>query len=85
MEHLELTAGSSAAARHGFACRGCGAHVTRSVLDLGATPLANSYPEAAALAHCEPTFPLHVFICEQCLLVQLEALVSPEQLFSKYA
>jgi SAM-dependent methyltransferase len=69
----------------GFACRGCGAPVTRSVLDLGATPLANAYLDAAALARPEKKYPLHVFICEKCLLVQLEALVSPAELFGDYA
>jgi SAM-dependent methyltransferase len=59
--------------------------VTRSVLDLGATPLANSYLDATALARPEPTYPLHVFMCQECLLVQLEALVSPQELFGDYA
>jgi SAM-dependent methyltransferase len=87
MENLALTAQTSpiATAGRGFACRGCGTPVTRSVLDLGATPLANSYLDEAALARPEPRYPLHLFICEKCLLVQLEALVSPEELFSDYA
>src|SRR5262245_27995906 len=85
MQNLDVTAAARPAAGHGFACRGCGARVPRSVLDLGSTPLANSYLDAAALASAEPTYPLHVFICEACLLVQLEALVSPEQLFGTYA
>jgi SAM-dependent methyltransferase len=84
MESLELTKASPVAG-HGFACRGCGAPVTRSVLDLGSMPLANSYLDEAALARPEPRYPLHVFICDNCLLVQLRALVSPEELFSDYA
>src|SRR5688500_357559 len=87
MENLELTRQASplSVPQHRFACRGCGAAVTRSVLDLGLSPLANSYLDEAALARPEPTYPLHVFICETCLLVQREALVSPEKLFSDYA
>ena len=87
MENLELTPEASpiSVADRGFACRGCGALVTRSVLNLGSTPLANSYLDQAALAHPEPRYPLHVFICEGCQLVQLKALVSPEELFSDYA
>jgi SAM-dependent methyltransferase len=86
LEVMELMTQVSAAAQlGGFACRGCGARVTRSVVDLGAMPLANSYVDPAALAGQEPRFPLHVFICDQCLLVQLDALVSPEELFSDYA
>jgi SAM-dependent methyltransferase len=87
MEDLELTtnAAPAAVASHGFPCRGCGACVTRRVVDLGSTPLANSYLDAAHLARPEPRYPLQVFICEKCLLVQLEALVTPEELFSDYA
>jgi SAM-dependent methyltransferase len=87
MESLELTAQAAPVgiATRGFACRGCGAPVARSVLDLGSTPLANAYLDEAALARPERKYPLHLFICEQCLLVQLEALVSPEELFTDYA
>jgi SAM-dependent methyltransferase len=87
MENLAVTAEAlpRTGARHGFLCRGCSAAVTRSVLDLGSVPLANSYLDEAALAGPEPTYPLHVFICEKCLLVQLEGLISPEKLFSDYA
>jgi SAM-dependent methyltransferase len=55
------------------------------VLDLGSSPLANSYLDECALTRPERKYPLHVFICEKCFLVQLEGLVSPEQLFSDYA
>jgi SAM-dependent methyltransferase len=87
MEDLELTTNAApvAFASHGFPCRGCGARVTRRVVDLGSTPLANSYLDAEHLARAEPRYPLQVFICEKCLLVQLEALVTPEELFSDYA
>jgi SAM-dependent methyltransferase len=33
----------------------------------------------------EPFYPLHVFVCEECFLVQLEEFVSPEEIFSEYA
>ena len=33
----------------------------------------------------EPTYPLHALVCDECLLVQLEALVSPDELFADYA
>ncbi len=87
MEKLELRAEipPTAALAHGFACRGCGATVTRSVLDLGSMPLANSYLDEHALALPERRYPLHMFVCESCLLAQLEALVGSEELFSDYA
>jgi SAM-dependent methyltransferase len=65
------------------ACRFCGAPLTRSFVDLGTTPLANSYlaatPEAIA---AERSFPLHVMVCERCLLVQVEEAVPPDAVFA---
>lgn len=66
-------------------CRACGAPLTRSFLDLGNTPLANAYLSDADLTRPEPTYPLHVKVCDSCLLVQLSTDVSPRVLFSDYA
>jgi hypothetical protein len=66
-------------------CRACGAPLTRSLLDLGKTPLANAYLSEKDLEKPEPAYPLHVMICESCLLAQLSADVSPRVLFSDYA
>jgi SAM-dependent methyltransferase len=49
------------------------------------SPLANSYVEADRLNQMEPFYPLHVRVCENCLLVQLEAAATPEHIFSDYA
>src|SRR5262245_41884567 len=68
-----------------FVCPARGTPLTRSVLDLGSTPLANSYLTEAQLTSREPRLPLHVFICEACLLVQLDTQVDPEEIFSEYA
>jgi SAM-dependent methyltransferase len=54
------------------------------VLDLGETPLANSFLTGEALARPEPKFPLRVFFCEDCGLSQLINVVSPEVLFRDY-
>lgn len=48
-------------------------------------PLANSYLTAQQLTKPEPEYPLHIWICSSCLLVQGEAIVSPEEIFSDYA
>jgi hypothetical protein len=53
--------------------------------DLGAQPLANSYLAAEQLGCVEPFYPLHAYVCEQCLLVQLESVVSAGELFTDYA
>jgi hypothetical protein len=54
-------------------------------VDLGASPLCESYLAAEQLDQMEPFYPLHVRICESCLLVQLPAYVSGEDIFSDYA
>jgi len=54
-------------------------------LDLGMSPLSNAYVEAADLTRSEKFFPLHAYVCEGCLLVQLEEHESPEKIFGEYA
>jgi len=66
-------------------CRFCGHPLRQSFVDLGMSPLANSYVEPEALQRMEPFFPLHVWVCEHCLLVQLPETESPEVIFSDYA
>jgi SAM-dependent methyltransferase len=66
-------------------CRSCGAVLDHTFLDLGLSPLANSYLAADQLHKTEPTYPLHVLVCAQCFLVQLPLLAKPEEIFSDYA
>jgi len=72
-------------ARPGLTCRFCGAPLSRVFVDLGVQPLANSYLEPADLGKAEPFFPLCVFVCGECLLVQLPEEEKPEAIFSDYA
>ena len=65
-------------------CLGCGALLPEPFLDLGYTPLANSYLPASNDSQPEEKFPLAVAYCDGCHLVQLTDLVAPEQLFSEY-
>jgi SAM-dependent methyltransferase len=53
--------------------------------DLRTSPLANEYLQAEDLARAERYYPLTVFVCESCLLVQLPESESPESIFSDYA
>jgi SAM-dependent methyltransferase len=69
----------------GFSCRLCGDPLERTVVDLGMSPLANSYVEPDRIAEPEAFHPLHVFICDACLLVQLPPAASPEAIFGDYA
>ena len=68
-----------------LACRGCGHALHHTFVDLGLSPLANSYVRADQLNQMEPFFPLHVYVCDRCLLVQLPEFESPERIFSDYA
>jgi SAM-dependent methyltransferase len=67
------------------ACRFCGAGLQRTFVDLGMSPLCETYPSAADLNGGESYYPLHVYVCERCWLVQLEEYESAEKIFSDYA
>jgi C-methyltransferase C-terminal domain/Putative zinc binding domain/Methyltransferase domain len=67
------------------ACRFCAAPLELTVVDLGMTPLCESFLRADQIRRMEPFYPLHVFACERCYLVQLEAFVPPEEIFTEYA
>jgi SAM-dependent methyltransferase len=49
------------------------------------SPLCESYLTADQLNRMEPFYPLHVYVCEKCFLVQVEEYVSPEGIFTEYA
>jgi 2-polyprenyl-3-methyl-5-hydroxy-6-metoxy-1,4-benzoquinol methylase len=68
------------------ACRLCGMKLTRSLIDLGATPLANTYvtPEEARQG-LDRRHRLHVRVCDSCLLVQVDTAIPPDAIFSDYA
>ncbi|MGU3360442.1 methyltransferase domain-containing protein [Methylobacterium sp. M6A4_1b] len=66
-------------------CRVCGAHLDRSLVDLGLSPLANAYVPADRANRGETFHPLHAYVCDSCFLVQLEAFETPEAIFSDYA
>ena len=66
-------------------CRLCGTPLTRTFVDLGMSPLCESYVPATKLDDAEVFYPLHVRLCDACLLVQLPAYVSGEDIFSDYA
>src|SRR5580698_1743631 len=66
-------------------CRFCGAGLQRTFIDLGMSPLCECYPSTEDLNRAEVYYPLHVYICEECWLVQLQEYESPENIFSNYA
>jgi SAM-dependent methyltransferase len=66
-------------------CRFCGRSLEHVFADLGASPLANSFLRPEQLDHEEPVFPLKVYVCDGCFLVQLPEFESPENIFTDYA
>jgi SAM-dependent methyltransferase len=69
----------------GPVCRFCGSDLRRTFVDLGMSPLCESFLTADQLDRMEPFYPLHVRVCESCLLVQLPEYVPPEEIFTEYA
>jgi 2-polyprenyl-3-methyl-5-hydroxy-6-metoxy-1,4-benzoquinol methylase len=56
-----------------------------SFVDLGMSPLANSYLKPEQLFAMEPFYPLNAYVCDTCFLVQVPEFESPEQIFGDYA
>ncbi len=66
-------------------CLFCGENLQQTFIDLGMSPLCESYVSAEQLNSMEPFYPLHVRICGNCFLVQLEEYVDPQHIFTEYA
>ena len=69
----------------GPTCRFCGAGLERTFVDLGMSPLCESYVPPERVSAMEAFYPLHAKVCESCLLVQLEEFVAADAIFSEYA
>lgn len=66
-------------------CRFCDHPLTHTFVDLGMSPLSNRYLTTEQLHQMEPFYPLHAYVCDRCLLVQLEEFEAPERIFDDYA
>jgi SAM-dependent methyltransferase len=69
----------------GQGCMFCRTPLRHIFVDLGMSPLCESYVSAEQLHQMEPFYPLQVYVCEKCFLVQLEEFVAPHEIFSEYA
>jgi SAM-dependent methyltransferase len=65
-------------------CRHCNAALTRTFVDLGSMPPANSYVSPEDAIFVQKEYPLKVMVCDECLLVQLDTTVPPEDIFRDY-
>ncbi len=63
-------------------CLGCSAPLTRTWVDLGLQPLANSNLRPGDDLEHEPRYPLHARVCDACLLVQVDSVVPREAIFN---
>lgn len=63
-------------------CRFCGAALTTQFVDLGMSPLCQTQIEPSQLNNAEVFYPLRVFVCSECYLVQLDEYVKPDTIFS---
>lgn len=69
----------------GLACRFCGTPLRHVFVDLGMSPLSNAYLRESQLLDPERFYPLKVFVCQECFLVQLPEFEPPEKIFTDYA
>ncbi|HLO78216.1 MAG TPA: class I SAM-dependent methyltransferase [Magnetospirillum sp.] len=83
--NIHIDARTDSATDHACHCRLCGAALRHTMVDLGMSPLCESFLPASKLDAMEPYFPLRVLVCDQCFLVQLREYVSPDHIFSDYA
>ena len=66
-------------------CRFCATPFQHTFVDLGMSPLCESFLSEGELNRAESFYPLRVWVCERCLLVQLQEYVSPADIFTEYA
>ena len=68
-----------------YQCRFCSQPLRHTFVDLGLSPLCESYIPATQLGEPERLYPLHSFVCEKCFLVQLPEHVTAREIFEEYA
>jgi SAM-dependent methyltransferase len=83
VESVTIVSGASRAKDHH--CRLCGSKLQHTFVDLGMSPLCESFITSEELDSTERYFPLRTEVCGSCFLVQLSEYVSPENIFSEYA
>ncbi|GMV01616.1 MAG: methyltransferase [Burkholderiales bacterium] len=81
MHNTEMLQASSSTVAHRPHCRFCNTGLQHVFVDLGMSPMANAYRSASEQDRMEPFYPLRAWVCDQCLLVQLEEFETPEQIF----
>lgn len=70
---------------YSFPCRNCGTMLDHGVVDLGMSPLCEAFLPVERLDTMEPFYPLNVFVCHECYLVQINEYVTADSIFEEYA
>ena len=78
-------AGESRGAAEKNCCRFCGSALKHTFVDLGMSPLCESFLSIDQVNQGEVFYPLHVYLCDKCFLVQLQQYVSVASIFEEYA
>lgn len=81
----DIPTSTGSSARPVCKCRLCGLPMTVTFVNLGMSPLCESFLGAEKLDSMEPYYPLHVLVCSECFLVQLREYVEPDHIFREYA
>jgi hypothetical protein len=81
----EITVQEATAGEVAMTCRFCAAPLRHTLVDLGMSPLCESYVSRENVNKMEPFYPLHVYVCDQCFLAQLDEFVPCEEIFTEYA
>jgi hypothetical protein len=68
-----------------YRCRFCGEPLRETFIDLGLSPLCETYIDPSRLNAPESFYPLHTFVCGNCFLVQLPEHVGAGEIFEEYA
>ena len=66
-----------------YKCRHCNTALKKEVIDLGHQPPSNSYLTLEKLGEPEQTYPLKVFLCQKCWLMQIPEYASYKELFTE--
>ncbi|MFW2387953.1 MAG: methyltransferase domain-containing protein [Polyangiales bacterium] len=69
----------------GAKCRFCSTPLHFTFVDLGMSPLCQTVIREEQRNQMEPFYPLHVYVCDECYLVQIEEYVKPADIFTEYA
>ena len=62
-------------------CRFCATPLHHTFVDLGTSPLCQRHVTPARFNHAESFYPLHVYVCDKCYLVQLPEYCAREEIF----